>query len=105
MENLPPISKSPFTLDEMYGVIQESKDYSVIRKYESRKPGSPGRQNPTKKGSYLDDEIKQKVSPGPACTSCITQTNPTSSPTGPKSQCVSPLTQTGRLISTRSRDR
>lgn len=50
----------------MYGVIQESKDYSVIRKYESPKATIKNKQSPTKKGSYLDDEIKQKVSPGPA---------------------------------------
>lgn len=50
----------------MYGVIQESKDYSVIRKYESAKKNPANKQSPTKKGSYLDDEIKQKFSPGPA---------------------------------------
>lgn len=55
-------------VDEMYSVIQESRDYSTIRKYESSKKTNPSKQYTTKKGSYLDDEIMFKCSPGPAST-------------------------------------
>ena len=70
----------------MYHSIQENKDFAVIRKYESTRLPPDTKQNPTKKGSYLDDTIKMNCSPGPASTTFVIQTRPTNSLTGPKSR-------------------
>lgn len=66
MENLPPISTFALNLDEMYSSIRENRDFGVIRKYENSKSSTNLKAAPTKKGSYLDDEIKMNSSPGPA---------------------------------------
>ncbi len=71
MENLPPISTLAFNLDDMYSSIRENRDFGVIKKYESGRVASSTKVSPTKKGSYLDDEIRMSCSPGPASTNHI----------------------------------
>lgn len=53
-------------IDQMYSSINEKNILGAIKKYEKGKEIVPMAKRITKKGSYIDDEIKSKISPGPA---------------------------------------
>ena len=60
MDNmLPPIK-------EMYNSTRENRDFYVIRKYQDMAQSPSTKKSPTKKGHYLDDQVKASCSPGPA---------------------------------------
>ena len=52
----------------MYNSVNEKNLFGAIRKYEESKKNYNSTKKITKKGSYIDDEIKTKISPGPAST-------------------------------------
>jgi hypothetical protein len=52
----------------MYSSTRENRDFNVIRKYEDLTKTQFAKKAITKKGHYLDDEIKYSCSPGPAST-------------------------------------
>ena len=57
----------------MYATVHENRDFGVTKKYEHCRSNSSLKVPATKKGSFLDDEIKMSCSPGPASTSTLIQ--------------------------------
>ena len=80
----------------MYSSLTENKDFAVVRKYEQAKRPSPVKTTITKKGSFLDDEVKMSCTPGPASIYLNTQICRTSSPTGARWSSINTNTQTER---------
>ena len=50
----------------MYSVIREQSDYGALRWYGQRNEQKPAAKLDTKKGSFLEDHLRLKNSPGPA---------------------------------------
>lgn len=50
----------------MYSSINEQSDYNAPRRYESIKKPQPPQKTMTKRGNFLENQLRTQCSPGPA---------------------------------------